>query len=145
MWLYYNELIDESILEEYVGFVYQITNLEDDRKYIGKKTLKFKKTKVVKGKRKKFLVESDWKKYWGSNKMLHLDLEELGEDKFKREILRLCKSKGEMNYYEAKYQFESGALESDKYYNDWIYIKVHKSHLKKIDFSLDRSIMILAK
>lgn len=142
-WLYESNPIDESILDQYVGFVYCITNLVDDRKYIGKKLLKFKKSKIVKGKKKRFLVESDWKKYWGSNKLLKVDVEELGEENFIREILVLCKSKGECNYFEAKFQFQLGVLESEKFYNDQIMARVHRSHIKKLDFSERESIMKL--
>jgi hypothetical protein len=134
-WIYESEPIDESILDSYVGFVYCITNLVDNRKYIGKKLLKFRKSKTVKGKKKRFLVESDWKKYWGSNKQLLEDVSELGEASFKKEILRLCKSKGECNYFEAKYQFDMSVLESDSWYNDWIMVKVHRTHIKKVDIS----------
>lgn len=140
-WIYESSPIDESILDQYVGFVYCITNLVDDRKYIGKKLLKFKKSKIVKGKKKRFLVESDWKKYWGSNKNLIADVQELGLDNFVREILTLCKSKGECNYWEAKYQFQLGVIESDKFYNEWIQCKIHKAHVKKLDFSDRESIM----
>ena len=132
MWLHSGEPIDEESLEDFVGFVYIITNLESQRKYIGKKFFKFKRTKTVKGKKKRLLVESDWRKYWGSNKTLQEDVATLGEEKFKREILRLCKSKGELNYFEAKHQFMMGALESDVYYNDAIMVRVHRSHLNKL-------------
>jgi hypothetical protein len=134
-WLYESKPIDENSLEPYVGFVYCITNTVDNKKYIGKKLLKFKKSKTIKGKKKKFLIESDWKTYWGSNKQLHLDIEELGEEAFKREILKLCTSKGDCNYTEAKFQFENSVLETEKYYNDAIMVRVHRSHLKKLDFS----------
>ena len=40
MWLYNNELI-ETIPEGMVGFVYLITNLTNNRKYIGKKNFYF--------------------------------------------------------------------------------------------------------
>jgi hypothetical protein len=135
MWLYNEKEVNEDELTSYLGFVYKITNLEDDKIYIGKKLLKFKRTKKVKGRKKKILVDSDWKKYWGSNKILIEDVKELGEHKFKREILKLCKARGEMSYYEAKLQFELGVLESTRYYNEWIMCKIHKSHIKKIDFS----------
>jgi hypothetical protein len=135
MWLYCGEPIDESSLDDFIGFVYIITNLDSGRQYIGKKLLKFKRTKTVKGKKKKILVDSDWKTYWGSNKVLIEEVQSLGEDKYKREIVRLCKSKGELNYFEAKYQFVLGALESDAYYNEWVSCKIHKAHLKKVDFS----------
>lgn len=135
MWLYNGEPIDEESLGEYVGFVYIITNLSTERRYLGKKLLKFKRTKTVKGKKKRLLVDSDWRKYWGSNKVLHEDVASLGESSFKREVLRLCKSKGELNYFEAWYQITMGALESEDFYNEWILLKVHKTHLKKVDFS----------
>jgi hypothetical protein len=135
-WYYEFEPIDETILESYIGFVYCITNLTNGKRYIGKKLLKFKRSKQVKGKKKKFLVDSDWRTYWGSNKTLLADVESLGEDKFRRDIMRLCVSKGECNYFEAKLQFECNVLESDSFYNDWIMVKVHRSHLKNVDFSV---------
>ena len=46
-----------------------------------------------------------------------------------------------MSYYEAKYQFENCVLETDRFYNEWIFLKVHKSHLKKVDFSDTSCIM----
>jgi hypothetical protein len=131
MWLHDDTPVDESALESYIGFVYVIENMNNGRLYIGKKLLKFKRTKKVKGKNKKILVDSDWKSYWGSNKVLQEDVKELGETKFTRKILRLCKNRGEMNYYEAKYQFELGVLESDRFYNDAIMVRVHRSHLRK--------------
>jgi hypothetical protein len=131
MWLYDDTSVDESALESYIGFVYVIENINNGRLYIGKKLLKFKRTKKVKGKNKKILVDSDWRSYWGSNKVLQEDVKELGDTKFTRKILRLCKNRGEMNYYEAKYQFELGVLESDRFYNDAIMVRVHRSHLRK--------------
>jgi hypothetical protein len=127
MWFYNGEYIDNP--GEYVGFVYQITNQITNRKYIGKKNFYFSKTKQVKGKKKRFKVESDWQDYYGSNKELAADVVELGKENFKREILKLCKSKGEFGYFEAKYQFDKNVLESDEYYNTWIMVRVHKKHL----------------
>ena len=131
-WLHNDILIDSDIIDNYVGFVYQITNLTNNRRYIGKKLLKRTKTKQVKGKKKRSLVESDWKTYYGSNKELQEDVIQMGASNFKREILRLCKTKGECNYFEAKYQFDLRVLESEEFYNCWIQLKVHKSLLKKL-------------
>jgi len=135
IWTYKNADIP-SDLSAYIGFVYLITNLQTNRKYIGKKLLKFKKTKTVKGKKKKILVESDWKTYWGSNDELKNDVKNLGEIHFKREVLMFCKTKGELTYFELKEQILAGALESDEYYNSWIMARVRKDHLKKVDFSV---------
>jgi hypothetical protein len=134
IWSYENNNIPAD-LSEYIGFVYLITNLQTNRKYIGKKLLKFKKVKTIKGKKKKILVESDWRTYWGSNDELKNDVKELGEINFKREVLIFCKSKGELSYFELKEQIVQGALESDEYYNSWIMARVRKDHLKKVDFS----------
>ena len=128
MWLYNNEPF-EKIPEGIVGYVYLITNLTNNRKYIGKKNFYFSKTKQVKGKKKRTKVESDWKAYYGSNKELCADVEKLGKENFKREILRLCKSKGEFSYFEAKMQFENNVLESDEWYNSYIMVRVNKNHL----------------
>ena len=128
MWLYNNESFEE-IPEGIVGYVYLITNLTNNRKYIGKKNFYFSKTKQVKGKKKRTKVESDWKAYYGSNKELCADVEKLGKENFKREILRLCKSKGEFSYFEAKMQFENNVLESDEWYNSYIMVRVNKNHL----------------
>jgi hypothetical protein len=129
-WLYDGVIVDSEILDEYIGFVYEITNLTNNRKYIGKKLLKRSKTKQVKGKKKRTLVESDWKDYYGSNKELQEDIDKLGKYNFKRQILRLCKTKGECNYFEADHQFKSGVLLDQMWYNSWIMVKVHKRHLK---------------
>jgi hypothetical protein len=113
------------------GFVYEITNLNNGKKYIGKKFFWRKKTFQKNLKRKKKIVESDWKDYYGSSELLLEDIVEVGRDNFERVILKLCKTKSECSYFEAKYQFDRKVLESDKYYNKWIMVKVRKSHLTK--------------
>lgn len=128
-WLHNGQVVDSEVIDNYLGFVYNITNLTNNKKYIGKKLLKKTKTKQVKGKKKRTLVESDWKDYYGSNKELNEDVEKIGAHNFKREIVRLCKTKGECNYYEAKMQFDNDVLTRDDYYNTWIMVKVHKKHV----------------
>lgn len=127
MWYYDNEIFEDK--EDYVGFVYIITNLTNNKKYVGKKNFYFSKSKQVKGKKKRIKVESDWRDYYGSNKELSADVDKIGKENFKREILKLCKSKGEFAYFEAKYQFDNQVLESDNWYNTWIMVRVHKKHL----------------
>jgi len=133
MWLFENKAVDSDIIDDYIGFVYCITNNVTGKKYIGKKLFKNTRRTKVKGqtRRKKTVKESDWKEYWGSNKVLQEDVQTLGEDNFERIILKLCKTKGECNYWEAKYQMQYEVLESDDWYNEWIMVKVHRSHINK--------------
>ncbi len=126
-WIYKGEIVED--IDNYIGFVYMITNLRTERKYIGKKNFYFSKTKQLKGKKKRYKVESDWKDYFGSNEELNHHVNIFGQEQFRREILRFCTSKGEMSYYEAKYQFQYDVLESDQWYNSWISCKIHKKHL----------------
>ena len=129
-WIYEKENITE-IPEGAIGFVYLITNQANGMKYIGKKNFYFSKTKQVKGKKKRIKVESDWKEYYGSNKALVEHVSLFGDNKFVREIIHLCKTKGEMTYYETKHIFATDAVISEKYYNDWVMCRVRKNHIKK--------------
>lgn len=126
-WIFKGDLVED--IGNYVGFVYMITCLRTNKKYIGKKNFYFSKIKQIKGKKKKYKVESDWRDYFGSNDELNHHVNIFGETQFKREILRFCESKGEMSYFEAKYQFQYDVLESDQFYNTWIMCKVNKKHL----------------
>lgn len=137
-WMYQAKEVAE-LPENCVGFVYIITNLTNNKKYIGKKLAKFAKTtyKTVKlkngTKKKKKIrskIDSDWREYWGSSPNLQADIDNLGSDKFTREILYYCKSKAECSYIEAKLQFEYKVLESDQYYNGIINCRIHGSHIK---------------
>lgn len=125
-WTYKGKEVTE-IPEDIEGFVYLITNLTNNRKYIGKKLARFKTTKPpLKGKKNKRrgFKESDWKEYWGSSDKLQADVAALGEDKFTREILYFCKSRAEMSYIEAREQFDRRVLETDDYYNGIINVRV---------------------
>tara|TARA_B100001113_G_C20694380_1_gene442221 strand:+ start:9 stop:410 length:402 start_codon:yes stop_codon:yes gene_type:complete len=131
MW-FYNDKEFDLTPEQYQGFVYMITELDTGKKYIGKKFFWKPKTlpKTKSRKRRiKTRTESDWKDYYGSNKLVQQLVENKGKDKYRREILKLCKTKGECSYYEAKYQFKYDVLLSDEYYNELISCKIHSKHL----------------
>tara|TARA_B100001093_G_scaffold465842_1_gene483815 strand:- start:316 stop:717 length:402 start_codon:yes stop_codon:yes gene_type:complete len=131
MWTFNNEEYNITP-EEYQGFVYQITELHTNKKYIGKKNFWKPKILPINKKRKRRVrtrVESDWKTYFSSSQQIQRIVEEAGEDKFKREILKLCKTKGEMSYHEAKLQFKHNVLLRDDYYNEFIGCRVHSKHL----------------
>lgn len=133
MWLYEGKEYNETP-EEYQGFVYQITEIDTGKKYIGKKFFWKPKTLPITKTRKRRVrtrVESDWRNYFGSSKEVIQLVESKGVDNYKREIIRLCKSKGECTYWEAKLQFEFDVLLKDTYYNEFIGCKIHSKHLKQ--------------
>ena len=130
-WTYQGKIV-ETIPEGIEGFVYLITNTTNNKKYIGKKLAQFKTTKPPhKGRKNKRRgkKESDWREYWGSSDKLLEDVEQLGQEKFTREILYYCKSRGEMSYLEAKEQFDRRVLETDEYYNGIINVRVGGSKI----------------
>ena len=140
-WTYQNNIV-EALPDTCVGFVYIITNLISGRKYIGKKLAKFSKTtyKTVKlkngTKKKKKIrgkIDSDWQTYYGSSPNLQADIDTLGKENFSREILFYCTSKAECSYVEAREQFTRKVLESNDYYNGHIQVRVHGSHIKKLN------------
>ena len=130
-----HQLLKLLVLEEVdQQFVYLITNLIDHKKYVGKKLAKFKTTKKpLKGRKNKRrgTKESDWKTYWGSSEKLIADVEKHGEDKFTREILYYCPSRGVASYLEAKEQFDRKVLEVDDYYNGIINVRIGGSKILK--------------
>jgi hypothetical protein len=136
MWHYQNVPFEptEEELSQWQGFVYMITERSSNKKYIGKKFFwSRRRLPPLKGKTRKRIVikESDWKTYYGSSEDLKTLVEERGDDNYYREILRLCKTKGECSYYEAKEQFERDVLLKDDYYNEFIGCKIHSKHLSK--------------
>ena len=138
-WYYQGQEVIE-LPEDCVGYVYCITNLTNGRMYVGKKLAKFSKTKYKtiklkngKKKRKKIKskIASDWQTYYGSSDELNKDIEKLGKENFKREILHYCTSKAQTSYLEAKEQFDRRVLETTDYYNGHIRVRVHGSHIIK--------------
>ena len=133
-WVYEGKEFDPGYdsLENWVGFVYGITETNTGMKYVGKKFFHRKKTLPItktRKRRKHTRVESDWKDYFGSSEKVRSLYEEHGKEAFQREIIRLCKTKGDCAYYETKEQFDREVLLNDKYYNGIINCRINRSHL----------------
>jgi len=113
---------------EAIGFIYLITNLSNNKKYIGrkqffsttKKKLGKKAIAALQDKRKKhyqhITKESNWRSYTGSNKVLNKEIEDTNPPLHK-EVLRICYSKKSLNYWETYNLFLHNVLQDDKYYN----------------------------
>jgi hypothetical protein len=109
------------------GFVYEITNTANGRKYIGKKQRVSKvKRPPLKGKKRnrRQEKESDWKTYTGSSKELNADIEKYGKDNFSFVILEWGNSKWELGYKEIKRQIQHDVLLKEEYYNGIVHIRI---------------------
>ena len=102
---------------EQFGFVYIITNLKTEKKYIGCKQYLIGKSKR----------QSRWQSYMGSSKYLKEDIKKLGKKHFKFEVIDEFKNKRSLKYYELVYQVQHNVLTScvegsdnHKYYNNYI-------------------------
>jgi hypothetical protein len=102
---------------EKFGFVYIITNTELDKAYVGCK-------QYFMGKKK---TPSKWEQYTGSSKYLNEDIEKIGKEKFKFEVIAEYKNKRSLRYYEAYYQIKWNVLtaviegtDEPAYYNSYV-------------------------
>ena len=107
-WLYQGKPFTTDDIGNFFGFVYRITNLQSGKQYIGRKY--FWQKRKPKGAKRRVTSESDWKKYYGSSEELKQDIKDLGRDTFKREILSLHTTLGQVNYEETKQLFINNVL-----------------------------------
>ena len=107
-WIYDGKIFNSTDIGEHFGFVYNITNLQNKRQYIGRKNLW--KFRTPKGKKRKVKSESDWKKYYGSCPELKEDIIKYGRQNFSRTILSLHSTKGRTNFEETRQLFAHGVL-----------------------------------
>lgn len=131
-WLFNNEPFMDCL--HYAGFVYEITDTANDRKYIGKKF--FWNHRKLPGKTRRSKIESNWRQYYSSSEIIKQLVKEFGPLRFKRKILSLHELIRDVNYTEIKLQYTLGVLELQDetgefiYYNGTISGK-HHSHLVK--------------
>ena len=120
-WTYNGKVFNSDNIHDHFGFVYNITNLQNKRQYIGRKY--FWSFRTPKGKKRKVKQESDWKKYYGSCPELKEEIKQFGRQSFSRTILSLHFTKGKTNYEETRQLFYNKVLTESlddgtpKYYN----------------------------
>lgn len=133
-WTYQDKEFTSEQIGDYIGFVYIIHNLENGMRYLGKKLFVSKVTRPpLKGKTRKrrSVKESDWKTYFSSNDEIS-KIAAVTPEIFKREILVLCLSRGQLSYFEAKMQFDYEVLLRDDFYNGIIQCRINRTHVKNL-------------
>jgi hypothetical protein len=125
------------IPEGAVGFVYEMQAVIDGKlvRYIGKKNF-YSTTKKKFGKKalssmedkraKKYTIQKklSYETYYSSNSVLK-DAHKAGIE-IRRYILKICYSAMELTYYETKFQFVRGVLETDEFLNGNILGRFYK-------------------
>ena len=107
-WTYQGTTFTSDDINDFFGFVYRITNLQNGRQYIGRKY--FVQKRKPRGGKRRVTSESDWKKYYGSSPELKEDVKHYGKHNFKREIISLHETLGKVNYEETKQLFLHNVL-----------------------------------
>ena len=153
MWLFKDKIIEsiEEMPQDTYGFIYLVTHLPSNRKYLGKKVLYFernvrlgkkelqalkeeRKAKGIGGRtpaKKKVVKESDWRTYYGSQVEIKELVKNGKESDFKREILKFVDNKKHLTYFECKYLFIYEVLENNnEYINDNILAKFYSRDFK---------------
>ena len=137
-WMYMERPFSGDFIGDYFGFVYRITNITNQRQYIGRKY--FWSFRTPKGKKRKVKQESDWRKYYGSCPELREDIERIGKLNFSRTILSLHKTKGKTNFEETRQLFYHNVLTEEldtgvpRYYNSNILSRYYrKDYYGRID------------
>jgi hypothetical protein len=136
MWIFEGKEFTENMIPEgAVGFVYEMVSIIDGKpvRYIGKKNF-YADVKTKLGKKEmptdkrlktyKRVRKSTYQNYFSSNDIL----KQAHKDgiTIRREILHICFGKQELSYYECKYQFALGVLESEEFLNGNILGKFYK-------------------
>ena len=130
---YYNNKPVTTAPEEYVGFVYEIHDTLNQKRYIGKKLVwTTKKLPALKGKQNKRhrRIQTDWQSYYGSSESLNKERGAIGNQHFKRKILIWCDNKNQMSYHETRLHFELEVLLKDEYYNGIISCRISNRGLQ---------------
>ena len=145
-WTYNGRAITEisDMPEGTIGFIYKITNGETGQYYIGKKSLYSHRTlPPLKGykRKRKVVKESKWVDYRSSNPSVQLwfhsnemalEQEPRGQinDTLELKILRFCKSKKSLTYYELQEQFSHNVLADELSLNDNLLGKFFRKDLE---------------
>ncbi len=127
-WLYKDTPIKSEEILKYFGIVYIITDNETGKKYIGRKYIWSMRKEKGSTRRKK--KESDWQNYYSSNE----ELKQIGKEtpeRLHREILHLCKNRGETNWRELEEIVKQNALYDTNYLNENLLGKYFRKNVIK--------------
>lgn len=116
-------------INDWYGYIYMTCHFPTNRSYIGKKNFFHTSNKklgkkeiaalpITRGRKistKQVVKESDWKTYYGSAE----EIKKIPKTELKRYLIRLCKTKKELTYWEISTLFKYNVLlEPERWIND---------------------------
>lgn len=145
-WTFKNKVLTkDDVKEDWEGFVYVLifTNIKtkEVKFYIGKKNFytnskrPLGKKELSTDKRKKTykrVKTYNFEKYCGSSEVLTDYIDNI-DWTFEKKIIRICKTKGDLTYYEAKYLMMYDALKRNIFLNNNILGTFYRKNLTEID------------
>jgi hypothetical protein len=131
-WVYNEKEVKsiDDLPKDCIGFIYKISNTKTNEYYIGKKNIYQRRTlPPLKGykRKRKVIKESKWQSYRSSND----EVKSWNEENIKLEILRFCKSKKSLTYYELQEQFSHDVLSDPLSKNDNLLGKFFRKDLEE--------------
>lgn len=135
-WVHEGKCMEEPP-EGYYGFIYLIVD-DKGNKYWGKKAFTHKKKTALSkkarvGTRKRVKVQqvdSKWMSYWGSCKpLLEYIKNRGGTHGFSRYVLKLCKNRSALTYWETHVLFENRVLFREDTWNGHILSRFYKGKI----------------
>ena len=131
-WVYNDKKVNsiDDLPQDCIGFIYKISNIKTNEYYIGKKNIYQRRTlPPLKGykRKRKVIKESKWQSYRSSND----EVKSWNEENIKLEILRFCKSKKSLTYYELQEQFSHDVLSDPLSKNDNLLGKFFRKDLEE--------------
>ena len=119
--------------DEFEAFVYMITNTQTKKRYIGFKKFYSSKIKVIKHRKHKIKVQSNWATYWSSSDSLAIEIEKYGKGAYIREIVALCPNSAIGKFVELEEQLKRKVLtdNADLYYNGIVNVRINQNHLRR--------------
>jgi hypothetical protein len=127
---------------DWAGYVYVTLHIPSGKQYIGKKSFFHSQNKklgkkelaaipITRGRRpstKLIIKESDWKTYYGSAE----EIKKYPSSELKRYVLKLCKTKKELTYWEVDMLFRYGVLFNNNFINDNILGTFYRRDFEKL-------------
>lgn len=134
-WTFCGQSFDDCT--DWFGFVYVVTDLKQNRHYIGRKYFWSMVTRSTKGRKRKQQRESDWRSYATSSRTLQESVQQTPAN-YARRILYLTRTRGATNYLECRIQMQARVLERPNIFlNGIVSVRINAVAVRQLEYRAD--------